>query len=132
MPKSHRPYQGIELEAADEVVGEDTELLPSTVGAVEEIKLEVLGTLVADVLAVDHHSQVEVPLAGVEGAEEAGYLRAHRQPALPVGRKLLHGQPAPVVGLDGIGTPPSGQQRNTARWQKPAYMRNSKGADGRT
>jgi hypothetical protein len=76
----------------------------------EEIELEVLGTLVADVLAVDHHPQVEVPLRDVQVMEEAGDVGGHGEPALPLGGELLQGQPAPVPDLDGIGTAPGGQQ----------------------
>src|SRR5713226_8422743 len=76
----------------------------------EEIELEVLGTLVADVLAVDHHPEVEIPLGDVQGMEEAGDVRGHGEPALPLGGELLERQPAPVADLDGIGTAPGGQQ----------------------
>src|SRR5713226_5894456 len=76
----------------------------------EEIELEVLRTLVADVLAVDHHPEVEIPLRDVQGVEEAGDVRRHGEPALPLGGELLQGQPAPVPDLDGIGTAPGSQQ----------------------
>jgi hypothetical protein len=42
----------------------------------EEIELEVLGTLVADVLAVDHHPHVEIPLRDVQVVEEPERIRA--------------------------------------------------------
>jgi len=158
-----RGGQGVELEAADEVVSEDTELLPGTVGAVvargddvegelplefgdglflgaaatdegvqgrqgerevrgdgavlevaiiggEQIELEVPGTRVLDVLAVDHDPELQVPLRNVQVVEEPRDVRRDREPALPRGGQLLEGQPAPVADLDGVGTAPGGQE----------------------
>ncbi len=51
--------QGRQVEG--EVRGDGRVLEMAIVGG-EEIKLEVLGTLMADVFAVDHHPEPEVPL----------------------------------------------------------------------
>src|SRR6266851_3897873 len=54
--------------------------------------------------------EVKIPLRDVQGVEEAGDVRRHGEPALPLGGELLQGQPAPVPDLDGIGTAPGSQQ----------------------
>src|SRR5215472_5557081 len=158
-----RGGQGVELEAPDEVVGENAELLPGTVGPVvaggddvegklplelgeglllgaaaadegiqggqvqgevggdgtvlevtivggEQIELEVPGTLVLDVLAVDHHAEAEMPLRDLQVVKEPGHVWGHREPALSLGRQLLEGQPAPVADLDSVGTAAGGQE----------------------
>src|SRR5262249_47132100 len=92
-----------------EVGGDGTVLEMPIVGS-EQIELEVPGTLVLDVLAVDHDPEAEVPLRDLEVMEEAGYIRGHREPALALGRQLLEGQPAPVANLDGVGTAAGGQE----------------------
>jgi hypothetical protein len=61
----------------------------------EEIELDVLGALVSDVLAVEHHPEPEIPLGDVQVMEEAG--DGHGQPPLSLGGELLEGQPMPVV-----------------------------------
>jgi len=169
----------VELEAPDEVVREDAELLPGAVGAVvpgrdniqgelalelgqrlllgapatdegvqgwpvqghvggdggvlevpvvrgEEIELEVLRTLMVDVLAVDHHAEPEVPRGDVEIVEEAGDVRGDGQPVLPSGGQLLEGQPAPVADLDGVGTASGGQEPEDVASSAAAMVERSK------
>lgn len=51
-----------------EVVAPRYSKWPSSGG--EEVELEVLRTLVTDVLSVDHHPQMEVPLRDLQVEEE--------------------------------------------------------------
>src|SRR5215467_6131298 len=81
---------------------------PSSGG--EQIELEVPGTLVLDVLAVDHHTELKIPLGNVEVMKEPCDVRRHREPALSRGRELFEGQPAPVADLDGVRTALGGQK----------------------
>src|SRR5216117_2852291 len=98
--------------AADEViqggqgerqVGGDGVVLEVPVIRGEQIELEILGALVLDMLAVDHHAQPEVPWRDDELVLESRHVRRQRVPLPPLGRELFEGQPAPVADLDGVG-----------------------------
>ena len=163
--------EGVELEAPDEVMREDAELLPGAVGAVvvrgddvqgelalelgdrfllgapaadegvqrrqiegevggdggvlevaivrgKQIELEVLGALVINVLAIDHHPESEVPLGDGQVVEEAGDVGGHGEPPLALGGELLQRQPTPVADLDRVGTAARRQQPQDVALEK--------------
>jgi hypothetical protein len=136
--------EGVELKAAGDVIGQDAQLLPGTVGAIvarghdiegefalqfrdrlllrpaasdegiesrqrqrhvrgdgvvlevsivrrEQIQLEVLRTLVADVLVVDHHAEPKLPLRDDELVLEAGHAGREGLPVASLRGHLLEG-----------------------------------------
>src|SRR5438128_6339037 len=68
--------EGIERRQRQRQVGGDGVVLEVPIVGGEEIELEVLRTLVLNVLAVDHDPQAEVPLRDGESVLEAGYAGA--------------------------------------------------------
>ncbi len=66
-----RTLEGGEVEG--EVRRDGGVLVVPVVGR-EQVELEVLGTLVGHVLAIDHHVEPEIPLGDVEVVEEAADL----------------------------------------------------------
>src|SRR5262249_11300081 len=84
----------------------------------EEVELKVLPRFMPDVLAIDHHAELEVPLWDREVVLEAADARREWGPLLPLGGELLERQPAPVAGLDRVGAAPRGEQAEDIALEK--------------